>query len=149
MSRIDFYLITEPEWIDKLRLTCRLLEKAYEQNRQVFVCVETSAQASQLNDLLWTFKDISFIPHRLIGEPCTITPPIQIGYEATLPDHRDIFISLCDKFLEIASQFDRVIEIISPDPASERKKLDHTHFFKAKGFTINSYDLRNKTSPSA
>lgn len=146
MPRIDFYLIPETVSTDKLRFTCRLLEKAYEQNHQVFICAETMAQAAQLNDLLWTFKDISFVPHHLAGTPGAITPPIQIGDGSTLPPHRDILINLHAEVPAFFDQFDRVIEMVLNEETSEKIKLDHTQFFQTKGFSVNTYDLRNKTS---
>jgi len=146
IPRIDFYLIPETNAIDGLRFTCRVVEKAYEQNHQVFIYAENLAQAHQLNDSLWTFKDISFIPHQLIGEPSDIIPPIQIGSDNALPDHRDILINLHPQLPVFFDQFDRVIEIVLNQTNAEEISRQHTLLFQEKKLPVNTFNLREKNN---
>lgn len=145
MPRIDFYLIPETDVSGLLRFTCRLLEKAFEQKHSVFILTEDTAQASQLNDLLWTFKDTSFIPHQLIDEMKGTTAPIQIGsHPHSIPTHRDILINLRTEIPSCFDQFDRVIEIIFHHESSEKTGRDHARLFQEKGLTVNTFDLIKK-----
>ncbi len=67
---------------NKQRLVlCRLVEFFYEGRRKVQVVVDSSCGARNLDQLLWTFSEESFVPHRVLpsktvqwtGEPVVIT----------------------------------------------------------------------------
>src|SRR5580704_7975288 len=94
MPRIDFYIIEEANPSARLRLACRLIEKAYKNKHRVYVHADSKAQAHQLDELLWTYREDSFLPHNLYGEGPEPAPPIQIGFDATPDKHRDILINL-------------------------------------------------------
>ncbi|MEA3290951.1 MAG: DNA polymerase III subunit chi, partial [Pseudomonadota bacterium] len=49
------------------RLACRIAEKAFRQGLQVYVRVDTPAEAQQFDDLLWSFAQNSFVPHALLS----------------------------------------------------------------------------------
>lgn len=61
---------------------CRLVDFFYEAGRRVQVITDSSLAAQNLDQLLWTFSEESFIPHRVLGsssfepvpEPVVITP---------------------------------------------------------------------------
>ena len=70
-TRIDFYLLQdvadneEKASQSKYALACRLIEKAYLRGHKVFVFCNNRQEAETLDELLWTFKEDSFIPHNL------------------------------------------------------------------------------------
>lgn len=144
MPRIDFYFIRESDMNGLLRFVCRLLEKAYEQHHQVFIRLDNQPDAVKLNDLLWTFKDISFIPHQLMGEPGFLTSPIQIGTGNQRSAHQDILINLCSDIPEFFDQFSRVIEVVLNHDGAKARYADHAAFFQSKGLSANHFDLVNK-----
>jgi hypothetical protein len=62
-TQVDFYLLSDSEPRAALKTACRLAEKAYDQGLKVVVRTDSSAATAQLDDLLWTFSDRSFVPH--------------------------------------------------------------------------------------
>ena len=53
---------------DKLRLVCGRAQKCCEDGATVAVRVASQEEAEQLDGMMWTFRDISFIPHVRFGE---------------------------------------------------------------------------------
>src|SRR5690554_6973133 len=65
MTRIDFYILNSPSPDARLQYACRLAHKAWQQSRHVYLHCADEAEASRLDDLLWSFRADSFLPHAL------------------------------------------------------------------------------------
>jgi len=79
VPRIDFYVLPDQKDNGRALLACRLADKAYSLGHTVYVLAGSEAQAAALDDLLWTFRQDSFIPHErypLVGEESS---PVLIG----------------------------------------------------------------------
>jgi DNA polymerase-3 subunit chi len=53
---------------DRLRVVCKRVQMCYEDGTSVAVRVASREEAEQLDGMMWTFQDISFIPHVRSGE---------------------------------------------------------------------------------
>lgn len=124
--RIDFYLLTTSEKSDKLLLACRLLEKACARKHRVFVYCSNRQDAEELDELLWAFKDDSFIPHNLQGEGLEPPPPVQIGHEPPSKDFHDILLNLSDGIPDFFNRFRRIMELVINDETA--KEISRNHF---------------------
>ena len=68
MPRADFYLIAKPRFREQpLRLVCELVRKAYAADLWTLVLARDTAQAEELDDLLWDMGDDTYIPHQIAG----------------------------------------------------------------------------------
>jgi DNA polymerase-3 subunit chi len=56
---------------------CELAERVYGQGARLQILAPDSGQASRLDDLLWTFRPDSFIPHGLL-EPAGDNPALPV-----------------------------------------------------------------------
>lgn len=141
MTRIDFYLLAEDAIAARDIYACRIIEKAYQQQHQVFIQVATAETAQQFDALLWTFRDISFIPHQIYPAETEDTCPILIS---TLPppDYQtDILVNLTSHIPEMYQRFNRVIEII-PNLTQHRTAARNTYrLYREAGCRINLHDL--------
>ena len=76
--RVDFYVVEEAGDAARLRLACRVAEKAYLAKQKV-VCYADAALLSRFDELLWTFGDGSFVPHDTISrEGATCDAPVAL-----------------------------------------------------------------------
>ncbi len=92
---------------------CRLTEKVYKKNHRIYIHTSSEHETKTLNDLLWTFKDISFIPHNIYEENPTSPAPIQIGYSKKQPnEHNDILINLTSDIPNFYANFKHILEIV-------------------------------------
>ena len=111
--RVDFYIVQNAPPHGRVRFGCKLLEKAYRSDADVFVQTSSQEQSLYLDDLLWTFKAGSFIPHRL--QQAQGTEKIVLGHVPPDSHQRGIYLNLSDHQIDSHSQFERVIEIVTED----------------------------------
>jgi hypothetical protein len=62
-GRVDFYILEGPSAAARLKLACKLAEKAYLASQSVLVWHADPAELKAFDDMLWTFSDGSFVPH--------------------------------------------------------------------------------------
>jgi DNA polymerase III subunit chi len=141
MPKIDFYILADTLMNARLQLACRLIEKAYQQKHQVYIQMQNQAEAEYFDRFLWTYRDDSFIPHNLYGDPQNPRPPIQIGFDQTPEDHRDILINLSDDVPSFYQPFSRILEIILNDPAGQSRARDRYRFYRDLSYEINTHKL--------
>lgn len=134
--RVDFYLLNSSNAQDKFLFICRLLEKAYLRRHRVFVYCSGKDQAEALDELLWTFKEDSFIPHNLQGEGLEPPPAVQIGYQQEPRGYDDILLNLHIDIPIFHGRFKRIIEVVSNE--EEAKEQGRQRFRHYRGY---QYDL--------
>lgn len=140
-SRVDFYILPQHDVATCYTLACRLTEKAYRQKHRIYIHAPDQAIAHHIDDLLWTFRDESFIPHNLYGEGPTPPPPIQIGFQVTPEQHRDILINLSAEIPPFYPQFRRVIEIVCQDATWREQARQHFKLYREQGCELQSHKL--------
>ena len=80
MTEVSYYLLPSESPQDRYLFACKLIEKAYRNACFCYVLTDNAEQSRQLDELLWTFRAGSFIPHQLyIGELPDIESVILIG----------------------------------------------------------------------
>lgn len=139
--QVDFYLLTNPEYDAGWLVACRLLEKAYNRGHRVFVYCEHANDAERIDDLLWTFKDDSFIPHNLQGEGPEPSPPIQIGYSTEPRGFNDILLNLSTTIPPFFTKFRRIMEIVVADDAAKIISREHYRQYRAHGCQLNTHSI--------
>ena len=139
--RIDFYLTTKEEQNAIWLLACRLIEKAYLKGHRVYIHCKDQNDAEFLDDLLWTFKDDSFIPHNLQGEGPEPSPPVQIGFAHEPRGFNYILINMADPIPPFYSRFKRIIEIIAANENAKVVGRNHYRFYRAKGGELHSHSI--------
>lgn len=145
MPRIDFYLLNSANDETRLHFVCRLVEKAYRQKHRIYIHTENETHAHTLDELLWTYRDDSFLPHHLSGDGPNPPPPIQIGYQAAPQKQNDILINLNSEVPDFYRQFSRVLELVAADPLSKAKARDHYKLYREAGFKIHTHSLQTIT----
>jgi DNA polymerase-3 subunit chi len=119
-TRVDFYILDAVEPASRLNFACRLTEKAYGLNNRVYAHTATPGDAKRLDEMLWTFRQGSFVPHQLLTDAGKGRAPISIGTNAKSEDNGDLLINLTEAIPEFAKGFKRVAEIISGDEQSRQ-----------------------------
>lgn len=141
MSKVDFYIIPATT-VQAVRLfVCRLANKAYEHQKTALLFVDDEATARQFDDLLWTFSDISFIPHQ-IASTAETTTPIIIDWRNDKTAEQDILINCATIVPNFAKQFDRIIEIAAEEPTWKQQARARYRFYKENDFEIQNHQLR-------
>jgi len=122
-------------------LACRLLEKAWRHGHRVYVYCGDKQQAEALDELLWTFKDDSFIPHNLQGEGPEPPPAVQIGHSQEPRGYNDILMNLADSIPSFYTRFKRVIELVSNDEAEKEQSRDHFRQYRSNQCEMRTHPI--------
>lgn len=138
---VDFYLLAAETADSRWLVACRLLEKAYAKGHKVYVHCENQADAEVLDELLWTFKDESFIPHNLQGEGPEPPPPVQIGFDKEPRGFNDILFNMSKTVPVFHQRFKRIIEIVTNEESEKELSRIHYKEYRAKGYPIKTHNL--------
>lgn len=143
MTRVDFYVLENADG-DRLTFACRLVEKAFLAGHRVHVAAASPDEAGQVDNLLWTFRPGSFIPHciatrRPADEP--LATPVTISNAADAVDQPDALINLSGVPPREPSRFRRVAEIVAPDPASREAARERYRKYRALGCELHSHTI--------
>ncbi len=142
MARVDFYILSQAGQHSRYAFACRLAEKAYRLDNTVHIHAASREDAGRLDDLLWTFRDGSFVPHHMIGkENSEQQSPVVIGCQGDPVDERDLLINLCDEIPECAGAFARVAELVTSD--NDCKQLSRKRFaaYRDQGHTLETHNV--------
>ena len=142
MARIDFYILNQAGQHSRQTFACRLAEKAYRLEKTVHIQTRTRVDAERLDELLWTFRDGSFVPHEcLAGGGGPPESPITIGCEGDAVEPRDLLINLCDDIPACAEGFPRVAELVTSD--DDCKQLSRRRFaaYRDQGHTLETHNV--------
>jgi len=139
VTSVSFYKLAGDQQV-ALALACQLIQKSLNMNKQVLCLVPDNAIAQQLDEKLWGFQDTAFVPHALGSEHA----PVAITVDAEPGDHHQILINLQAEIPTWFSRFDRVMEIIYPQPEYEQAKRDNFKFYKDRGYALSFHDLSDK-----
>lgn len=141
LPRVDFYLLKASMPKARWLLACRLLEKAYLRGHQVFVYCNNQHDAQTLDELLWTFKEDSFIPHNIQGEGPELPPAIQLGYGEQARGFNDILLNLATTIPPFYDRFQRVMELVDNEEEAKALSREHYRHYKAQGYTIHTHQI--------
>ncbi len=100
MSTRSVYFI-ETTSSKQRHLLCRVVEFFYEARRKTQVVVDSSTGARNLDQLLWTFSEESFVPHRILtaGADQELVEPVVITVGSFPLDGFDHLV--CDSSVEL------------------------------------------------
>ena len=67
MTRVGFYVVQSAGEDQRLQVAARLADKAFGRGHRIFINAVDEPQARRLDELLWSFRPASFLPHALHG----------------------------------------------------------------------------------
>lgn len=140
MTRVDFHILPASGKIDPDRWACKLTAKAWRQGHRVYLQAASQAQALQLDELLWTFRDISFLPHCLAAEPSD-TVRVTVGYGDAAPPENEVMINLAHPVPSFFSRFERVLEIAPAHEEGRSQARERYRYYQERGYQVTSHTI--------
>ncbi len=156
MAQVDFYILNDSSGRNINQMVCRLCEKALENGMQVFIYTCTDQQAQILDELLWTYKSDSFIPHCIISDVfLPVTPektenfsyPVVIkaansDLDQQLPaQFKGLLINLSQTMPSFMPYFERIAEMVDKDETEKQLARERYRLYRQQNHTLNKYDL--------
>jgi len=142
MPDIDFYVLSKGGEQSLLLQACRIIEQAWRAGRRIHVQFDSEARARRFDDLLWTFRQGSFVPH----EPPGATPDahghaVSVGFGATLPGHYELVVNLSEKIPGGFAQCQRIAELVSPDDEYRQRARERYRHYREAGCTLHNHEV--------
>ena len=141
MPQVDFYISPDNRPEARERLCCRLAEKAYRAGRRVYIHTASNAQAMRLDELLWTWRDGSFLPHALYPAAEGDPSPVLIGHRPEPPAENQVLINLADAPPPFAERFQRLLEPVAGDDHARTQARHRFRSYRERGYTLESHEL--------
>jgi len=141
MTRVDFYIVDSTSAQARDKIVCRLAEKAYSMNHTIYIHTDSSEQAQQIDNLLWTFRDGSFIPHQPHDQHQSETCPVIIGHNHEPESHSEVLINAGDEVPLFFSRFERVAEVVTQDEPQRVQARKRFKFYKERGYALETHNL--------
>lgn len=143
MTRVDFYLTQASNEKQRLVTACRLVEKASQLGHHVFIYADKAEQVKQLDELLWTFRDGSFLPHTASDAADAIKHPVVIGTQHQEDATHDVMINLAESIPDCFSRFERVAEVVGGIEDEKQAARQRFKFYRDRGYALETHELRN------
>jgi len=123
---------------------CRVVRKARSSGKTVLVFCRDEERRSRLDLALWTFSALDFLPHVDLPSPLSAATPIWLS--ATPTDApRDLLLLLDDEpapqFATWFPRFERVIDVVSVEPAERARARARFKTYRDAGFTPMAHEI--------
>ena len=148
MTRVDFYIADNTKAQDRMRLGCKIVDKAARSGKKTIVAVDDQAEASLLDNLLWQFEAESFTPHCISADSiheCKFVLSAKISTVIDFHGHNypnaDVLINLCTTRPVHFSQYERLVECITQETSVLQTGRDNHKFYKERGYPIHVHKV--------
>ena len=143
MSQVDFYVL--PDNGSRKRFACALIQKVWKQGNNIYINARSEAEAMAFDDLLWTFRDISFLPHCLASDDNAENAPIVIGHDNRtddqIPAHTPIMLNLADQLPQESGKIERILEIVAGSESERQQARKRYAEYRNQGHELNKHDI--------
>jgi DNA polymerase-3 subunit chi len=141
MTEVDFYILASKDPRQRAQFACRLTDKAYRLGHRVYIHTASPEQTRELDDLLWTFQQNSFVPHAVFGADSDRAPPVQLGHDSEPDASHAVLINLAPEVPLFFSRFERVAELVDGEDAVRRQGRQRYSFYKERGYPLRTHEI--------
>ena len=140
MSRVDFYILPDDSRNQLQLFACRLAEKAWQQGHRILIQTDSADDSRQLDELLWTFRDGSFVPHGVAGSEQDDEQPIVISHQDTPASAFQLMINLSSRTPD-DDPFERIAEILNQEPGRKQVGRAHYKIYRDRGHQLHHHEM--------
>lgn len=146
MTRVDFYILNSSDMAQRVRFICRLAEKAFTNGHRLFIHTPTRDEQRHLDDMLWNFRQGSFVPHAVAEAGRSQPDPVLIGNEPAPDSHFDVYVNLEGNVPPRFERYGRIAEIVSGNIPSKEAARERFRLYRRAGIEIFSHNVDNERS---
>ena len=142
-KQVDFYILGKAGLTSKLKYACRIAEQAYSESLTVYMLTPDDQHNQELDTLLWTFSQGSFVPHTIANSARRNWDhfPVQLGSDPDNGEGADLLISLIADIPRNYSRFGGIAELITDDPAEKSSGRNRFRYYREHGIEPNTHSI--------
>ncbi|MEI6068913.1 MAG: DNA polymerase III subunit chi [Methylococcaceae bacterium] len=142
MAEVSFYILPSESTQERYEFACKLIEKAYRSGCFCYVLTDNAEQSQKIDDLLWTFRAGSFIPHQIYtGELPALEKIILIGSLDVPELWQKTVINLSSYCPKQVDKIERILEILDNSEATKELGRDRYRHYQQSGITITTHKI--------
>lgn len=145
MPRVDFYVLEGSESRARLVYACRLAEKAFLLDQKVSLLTDSPADAQVIDDLLWTFRDRSFVPHERQADGQAPETAVVVACQGQIAVHRDLLINVSTTVPATLESYARVAEIVDAEPGRRQAGRERYRYYLDQGVKPETHNIGGST----
>ena len=107
----------------------------------MYIHMPDQTLAERLDDLMWTFRQNSFVPHALLPVGPEDRSPILIGWREPPQSATQVLINLTDQVPEFFQNFDRVLEVVDQEPEVLQHSRTRFKHYREQGLKPGAHKL--------
>lgn len=140
--KVDFYILEGMSTLQAWHHTCHLIEKFHAEQCSIYIHVNSREEAEHLDQLLWTYREDSFLPHHIYDEKDEFPPSIQIGYHQNLKKTSKILINLAREIPAFFQQFTHISEIVFSDGVVQQWARERYRQYRELNAALTTHKLK-------
>jgi DNA polymerase III, chi subunit len=141
MTQVDFYIL--PDNSTRERFACAIANKAWLNGKRVYIRTASREAADVMDDLLWTFRDTSFLPHAMAGAVTHPSETVIVGWADQQPADNEIFINLTQDIPATAEDYDRIVEIVTGDIQQRENSRKRYRAYRERGYELHNHTIKS------
>ena len=142
MPEIDFYILSTTSKQDRYQFVCKLAEKIFRQKQKAFFLTPSIEDSENLDDLLWSFRPTSFIPHQIIQNNTHSLFDQLLISNRDIPDNwSGILVNLTQQLTPNIEKLTRIIEIIDNNEVCLTKGRQRYRHYKKMNLSPDTHKI--------
>jgi DNA polymerase-3 subunit chi len=136
MTRIDFH----SNVADKIAYACRLVRKARAANCSAVIVGADRGQLAALDEALWTFSDLDFLPHVMAEDALAKQTPVILAMnDAPEFPYYQVLINLSAETPTHYARFERMLEVVSAETGDKAAGRERYRFYQQRGYPLTHF----------
>ena len=137
MTRIDFHSNVS----DRLAYACRLVRKIYASGVRLVILGDDEILL-RLDNLLWTFSQIDFVPHCYADHTLAVHTPILLSNQLEGLSDYSVLLNMTDAPPPLFSRFERLLEIVGMASSERLAARARYRFYRDRGYHLQKNDKK-------
>jgi DNA polymerase-3 subunit chi len=143
MAEISFYILSTTGMQERYRFACKLIETAYRKGSFCYVLTDSPQQSHTLDELLWTFRPNSFIPHEIYqGETPQFPNTVLIGHQVAPAQWQKVILNLATHPLSDLSNTERVLEVLDNNESLKQLGRQRYRYYQQLGLSLQTHHIK-------
>ena len=138
-----FYILNAKDDINYA--ICKIIKKYFEQEKRVIVSSKDQNVINNINNLLWTFEQLSFIPHCIEKDYDSLTPVLLMDAnfknDSISKKDYNIFINLDDEEKTDYHDHDVIVEVVSDNERKKKLAREKYLYYKKNKLNVKHENL--------
>lgn len=142
MPEVDFYVLSEAGEAGVLRAACRVTEKGWAQGLRVYVLARDDDEAARFDELLWTLRADSFVPHERWDGAGTPIARVTVGALDAPPATPELLVNLGAPVPGWFRDCRRIAEFVGADAPLKEAGRHRYREYREAGAQLRTHEVQ-------